>query len=75
MTAAEYASVMTALAALIAAVATLAGLVHSWRKAIDGRMDALLALTAKAARAEGVLQEKGGLETQLDLTEHPDSLI
>lgn len=51
----QLAAILTGVAAILLSVAECIRQVRSFHKTVDGRMDELLALTAKSARAEGKL--------------------
>jgi len=52
----QFAAVLVALAAVLGAVAKCIAEVRAYHAAVNSKMDALLALTAKSSRAEGKLE-------------------
>ena len=50
----QFAAILTALAAVLGAVAVCIKEVREYHRAVNSKMDVLLALTATASRAEGV---------------------
>jgi hypothetical protein len=58
MTPEQFVAVAGALAALLASVGVLIGQVRATHKLVNSRLDELIALTRKAALAEGRLSER-----------------
>ena len=58
MTPEQFAGVLLAFATLLGAIARCIAEVRAYHRAVNSKMDALLALTAKSSRAEGRLEAK-----------------
>lgn len=69
MTPEQVTALVTALTALVVALAAIGREIHSLRLHINSKMDKLLEVTAASSRAQGVLDEKERLQGERSLDE------